>query len=96
MMGLIPKILVNLVTEKLGQKAVAGILKAADIDQNREYKLVKIYEDDEWQRLFVATCEKLKLSPADAETAYAEYFMEDALRRWAMWFKMAKSSQEFI
>lgn len=96
MVGLIHKMLLDLVEAAAGADAVPEVKRKAGIDESKVFKLDEVYEDAEWQRLLAATCKTLNLSPEDAEAAFADHFFEDALGRWPMWFKMAKTGREFL
>lgn len=96
MVGLIQKMLLDLVEAAAGPQAVKDVKRAADVDESRVFRLDEVYEDAEWRRLLAATHQVLKLSPEEAEAAFADHFFKDALNRWPMWFKMAKTGREFL
>lgn len=96
MVGLICKILIDLVRAKGGEDAVVKVKQKADVPLEKDYKLNIIYSDAEWQRLFGAACDVLQVTRNQAEGAYADFFCKDAINRWPMWFQMSKNSREFL
>lgn len=96
MVGLICKVLIDLVRVTAGDDAVNKVKLRARVPPEKEYKLNAVYDDDEWRRLVGATCEVLGITPEQAEAAYADFFFKDSLNRWPMWFKMSRNSREFL
>ena len=96
MVGLIFKVLMDLVKTAGGDEAVAQVRLRAQVLPEQEYKLNAVYDDGEWRRLVGAACEVLGLTAEQAETAYAEHFLQDSLARWPMWFRMSGNSREFL
>ena len=96
MVGLIPKLLIDLIESQVGAEAVAEVKRRAELPEDREFRLGEVYDDDEWRRLFAATCQVLQMTPEQAEYAFADFFMSDGLRRWPTWFKMSNSAREFL
>ena len=96
MVGLIHKILFDLIKTTGGEDAVTKVRERAGIPPDREIKMQVAYDDAEWRGLVAATCEVLQITPQQAEEAYAAFFYKDALQRWPMWFTMSKNSREFL
>jgi hypothetical protein len=96
MLGLIQKLLLDLVEERAGEQAVAEVLRLAGAPADRVFRIGEAYSDDEWQRLFRAACEVMHSSEAEIMDAYAEVFGRDALHRFPMWFRMSANSREFL
>ena len=96
MVGLIHKILFDLIEREAGPEAVADVRRAAGVSPDRHFRLDEPYDDDEWRLLFTSACKHLALDPSVVEAAYAEIFMEDALVRWPMWFQISSSAREFL
>jgi hypothetical protein len=94
--GLIHKILFDLVEQRCGPEAVTRVKERAGVPPDRVFRLGEPYPDDEWQRLLVAACEVLGLDEEQALEAYADVFGRDALVRFAKWFEMSKSSRDFL
>ncbi len=96
MVGLIQKILLDLVDEKAGPEAVAEVKRRAGVAPERIFRIGEVYSDDEWQRLLNAATDVLHASDAELLDAYAERFGRDALRRFPMWFEMCANSRDFL
>ncbi len=96
MLGLIQKVLLDLVEEKAGAGAVAEVRRRGGVPPDRIFRIGEVYSDEEWQRLWRAACDVLHTSEGEATDAYAEVFMRDALSRFPMWFELSANSREFL
>lgn len=96
MVGLIQKVLLDLIHEVAGPVAVAEVRRLAQIPEGHNFRLDTAYPDDEWQRLLAATGRVLNKSQDELEVAYAAYFGRDALRRWPVWFEMSANARQFL
>lgn len=96
MVGMIQKLLLDMVESAGGPEAVAKVKRRSDVPLDKEYNMNEVYDDGEWQRLFASTCDVLQLSREQAIEAFADYFYEDALKRWPAWFAMSSCAREFL
>jgi hypothetical protein len=96
MVGLIQKLLLDLVEEKAGAEAVAEVMRRAGVPPDRVFRIGEAYSDEEWQRLLRAARDTLHSSEDELMEAYAEVFARDALSRYPMWFEMSANSREFL
>lgn len=96
MVGLIQKVLFDLVEQVGGPAAVAEVRLRAGIPDDRNFRIGTVYPDDEWQRLLAATCAVLGKPQDEIERAYAEFFGRDSLRRWPVWFEMSANARQFL
>ncbi len=96
MVGLNHRILLALVERRAGKEAVARVLERAGVPVGQLFAIHLTYDDAEWRRLFEAALETLGLTLEQGEAAYADAFLEDALERWPMWFKISRNSREFL
>ena len=96
MLGLIPKILVDLVTSSYGEETALEIKRRAGCDSNVEFRINEVYDDAMWRELLIASTQVLNCSPEALEEAYAKFFLKDAQNRWPAWFKMSKTAREFL
>jgi hypothetical protein len=96
MVGMIHRVLLELIERTAGKDAVARVREQAGIPADKEFAIHVTYGDEEWRRLFDATRAVLGLTVEQAEEAFADAFIEDALRRWPEWFKMSRNSREFL
>ena len=96
MVGLVQKILMDLIEERAGADAVAEVKRRAEVPADRVFRMDEVYDDAEWRRMFSAACAVLDITPEQAEEAYADIFLEDAQRRWPVWFTMSKNARDFL
>lgn len=96
MVGLIPKILIDLVRATGGDAAMNRVKASVGMSPEQEFKLNVVYSDADWARLVSTACEVLGITLEQAEDAFADYFLKDALTRWPMWFTLSKNSREFL
>ena len=95
MLGLIPKILIDLVTTEHGAQSALEIRRRA-LCEDLDFRINEVYDDELWRRLVVATTQVLDCSGESLEEQYARYFLKDAQRRWPVWFQMSKTAREFL
>jgi len=96
MIGLIQKILLDLVEEKVGPEAVMDVKRSAGVPLDRIFRLGEVYSDTEWQKLLSATCRVLGANEDQVMELYADVFGRDALIRFSKWFEMSANSREFL
>ena len=96
MVGLVQKLLLDLIESSAGADAAREVRRRADVPQDKEFHINEVYDDEEWRRIFRATCDVLNLTQAQAEETFAEFFCKDSQARWPMWFKMAGNAREFL
>src|SRR5262249_13011973 len=96
MIGLIQKLLLDLVEEKAGLQAVADVKRSAGVPADRIFRLGEVYSDTEWQNLLSATCRVLDANEDQVMELYADVFGRDALTRFSKWFEMSADSREFL
>ena len=96
MVGLIPKLLLDLIESTATLDAVKEVKRLAGVSSDKKYSISETYDDDEWQRLLAATCDVLQISPEQAEEAFAEFFFKDSLKRWPTWFQISKNARELL
>jgi hypothetical protein len=96
MIGLIQKILLDLVEEKAGPEAVKDVKRSAGVPLDRIFRIGEVYSDTEWQNLFSASCRVLGADEDHVMELYADAFGRDALVRFSKWFEMSANSREFL
>lgn len=96
MVGLIQKILIDMIKGVSDEKTLIEIKKLAGLPIDKEFQINLVYSDEEWHRLLKATHKILKVTPEQADVIYAEYFLKDALHRFPTWFDMSKNSYELL
>src|SRR5277367_4562960 len=85
MIGLIQKVLLDLVEERGGPAAVSEVRVRAGVAPGQVFRLGESYPDDEWRRLLGAACDLLGLTEEDLLEIYADAFCRDAVTRFSKW-----------
>lgn len=96
MIGLIQKNFLDLVESNAGADGVEKVRTLAQIPVDRVFRIGDVYGDDEFQRLFAATCTVLSVTPEKAYELFADQFFKDATVRFGKWFALAKNSYDFL
>lgn len=96
MVGLIQKLLFDLVEKKAGVEAVNTVKARAGVPLGKTFRLGEVYSDSEWQSLLRAACEVLGITEDQAMEAYADVFGNDARERFPTWFQVSKNSRMFL
>ena len=96
MVGLIQKLLLDLVEQVGGADAVQAVRNAAEVPEERRFRLDTVYPDDEFQRMLQAACKVLGKTQEEVEVAYADFFGRDSLRRWPIWFETSSGARHFL
>jgi hypothetical protein len=96
MIGLIQKVLFDLVEERAGLEALAEVKQSAGVPLHRIFRLGEVYSDAEWQNLLAATCRVLGANEEQIMELYADQFGRDALARFSKWFEISANSREFL
>lgn len=94
--GLIQKVLLDMVEAVGGSDAVAEVKTRAGVEPERRFRMDTVYADDEWRRLLEAACAVLGVSEDAALDVYAKHFLRDARARWPIWFEMSQSARQFL
>jgi hypothetical protein len=96
MVGLIQKILFDMILDIGGEEKLAEIKKLAKLPPDRSFQINLVYSDEEWQRLLDATLQVLNVTQEQAEDVYSDYFFKDVIKRFPAWFNSCKNSYEFL
>lgn len=96
MVGLIQKILFDMIREIGGEQGLLEVKRLANVPLDKEFQINLVYSDEEWQRLLDAATQLLNVTREEVDAIYAEYFMKDSLKRFPTWFNMSKNSYEFL
>ncbi len=96
MIGIIPRILTDMVREQCGEDTLQHIFKAANIPSNRTYHNSHYYDDSEWQSFYEQTKKTLELDEEQTSKAYADAFLSYVLKTFPTWFDMANNSYDFL
>ena len=96
MLGLIQKIVIEMLEEKIGVEETQQLKVRAGLPSDRVFRINQAYCDEEWQRLLAEVCNTLNVTQDQALDVYTEYFFKDAMARWPIWFQISKSAKEFL
>ncbi|NNM58740.1 MAG: hypothetical protein HKM04_02890 [Legionellales bacterium] len=96
MVGLIQKLLCDMIQSMGGEETLNKIKMDAGIEPERVFHINQVYSDEEWQRLLASTLKILNVTEEQANDVYADYFAKDALKRFPNWFAMCDNSYEFL
>lgn len=96
MIGLMHKVLFDLIKNIRSEEVVEQVVKDANLDPDYSFRIDTVYSDEEWHRILSSTCKVLDVSRSEVISAYAKHFLQDALNRFPVWFKMAKNSKQFL
>lgn len=96
MVGYIQKVLLDLIRKLGGDEAVLKVKQDANVPLDKTFQLNNVYSDEEWQRLLASALKILNITAEQADEAYADFFLQDALKRFPVWFSMSKNSYEFL
>ncbi|MBI5863896.1 MAG: heme NO-binding domain-containing protein [Planctomycetes bacterium] len=96
MIGLIHAILFEMIDSLAGSDGVLEVKRRAGVGDDKVFQIDEAYDDPEWRRLLGAACEVLGVGPAEAEAAYADFFIRDAQERWPAWFARSRTAREFL
>lgn len=96
MIGLIPKVLINLVRESAGDAGVDELQRRAQDSGDANFRLDTVYSDAQVTRLFGAAQEMLSLPREEVIALYARAFAHDIHARFPAWFEMAGNSRDIL
>ncbi|MEW5855279.1 MAG: heme NO-binding domain-containing protein [Myxococcota bacterium] len=96
MLGLIPKILYDMVRARVGDAAADALKESIGLPVDRTFRLNDVYPDDGFRRMAAAAQAMLKMPDRELWDAYADAFCRDALQRWPTWWSMSKSARELL
>lgn len=96
MVGLIQKLMLNLIAEQGGEEAMLEVKRRAGVPADKVFRMNEVYDDGEFRDMRDAAIEVLGLGAEELELAYADYFCRDAIRSWPKWFEMSANSRELI
>ena len=96
MIGIIQKVLLDLLEETGGAPLVTDVLRRAEVHEDVTYRIDQNYSDDEFHRLLQASGEATGLSESELCVLYAKAFLTRARDLFPRFFEMSSSSEEFL
>ena len=96
MVGLIQKLLMDLVSQLGGDQAAGDILSTVGLPRDFQFRIDTNYDDEQACALIAATCARFNLSAEQAYEAYADFFLRDVMQRFPAFFAMSRSAHDFL
>ena len=96
MVGLVHRILFDTVERARGLEAVLEVKRRAGLAEDAVFRLNRLYDDAEWREILASAVGVLKMPEDEFNELFARVFIEDALKRWPIWFQMAGSALELL
>lgn len=96
MIGLIPKVLIDLILNQSNPQTLQNILMDSGLPADQVFAINRSYPDEDWRRLFSNTLSTLNINEQQACELYADAFFNTAIELFPNWFKMASNSYDFL
>lgn len=96
MVGLIHKMLLDMLIDDYGVATLETILKRAEITPSQDFRIDTSYSDSQFREILKITLEETGLDVDAFEKRFAAHFLQDALKRWPMWFQMSNTAKSFL
>lgn len=96
MIGLIPRVWMICIESLSDADTVRAVLRAARVPQDLRFALDQPYDDAMFLRVVHASSEVLGLSHEALVDAFANTFIDDAVKRWPVWFEMSPTARDFL
>lgn len=96
MIGLIQKILLDMVRESGGPEAAQEVKRRAGLAAGFDYRIDTDYDDDEARRLLDNACAVLGVSQSEAFEHYARYFLRDVTERFPTFLRISGNARELL
>lgn len=96
MIGLIQKILLELVEREGGAKALADVTRRAGLAEVPDFRIDTDYPDDECLRLIEATQAVFGLDEEALYRLYADAFIVESRRLFPMFYRMSPTARDFL
>jgi len=96
MIGIIQKILLELLEEAGGDTLKHAVLDRAGVDRNASFRIDQSYSDAEFMRLLQASAEETGMNEEEISGLYARTFLTKAQELFPRFFQMATSSEDFL
>ena len=89
MIGIIQKVLLDLLEETGGKPLLGAVLKRAEVPENVTFRIDQNYSDDEFHRLLQASSDETGLSEDELSALYAKAFLKRARDLFPRFFDMS-------
>jgi len=96
MIGLIPRVWMICIESLSDADTVRAVLRAAQVPQDLRFALDQPYDDAIFLRVVDASAQVLGMSHEALVDAFARTFIDDAVKRWPVWFEMSPTARDFL
>jgi len=96
MIGIIEKVLCNLILQHADEKTLRLIYQKAGIEEDRVFETNQYYDEAEFRRFLSATLKTLGLDVDTALTLYADAFFKYTKALYPSWYAMVNTAKEFL
>lgn len=96
MIGVIQRVLMDVVREHGGESAVTTVINRAGLAEEPDFRIDRDYDDAECLRLIEATAGHFDLSETELYRIYADRFIRESRQRFPMFYQMSSNAREFL
>lgn len=96
MIGLIQKVLMDLVHDQGGDAAVTAVLRLAGVPEDRSFRMDTDYADEECLKLVEAAAQHFQLDESTLYELYADAFIRESRERFPTFYRMAPNARDFL
>ncbi|XTI71698.1 heme NO-binding domain-containing protein [Acidithiobacillus sp. AC3] len=96
MIGLIQKVLLDMVQQLGGDEALAEVKRRTGLAADFQYRLDTDYDNEEVGELLKNACLVLGVDQEAAFRAYAQFFLAETLTRFPTFFRLSADAREFL
>jgi Heme NO binding. len=96
MIGLIQKLVLQMVEEIGGPEALLEVKRRTSLPEEFEFRIDTDYDNEQMQQILENACAVLQVSEEAALSAFADYFLRDAQNRFPVFIAQARTSRELL
>lgn len=96
MIGLIQKLVLQMVEEIGGRDALLEVKRLTGLPDDFEFRIDTDYDNQQMRQLLDNACTVLQISEDTALTAFADFFLRDAQSRFPVFIAQAHSGRELL
>jgi hypothetical protein len=96
MIGLLPRVLLQMVEEEGGTEALGQVREVAELPEDFVFRMNEPYSDFHWRTLLGTAINVLEKTPIEMEHLFAKAFFSFTYERFRSWYDMCKNAREFL
>lgn len=96
MIGLIQKLVLQMVAEIGGPKALQDVKRLTGLPEDFEFRIDTDYDNQQMREILENACKVLQVNEDAALSAFAEFFLRDAQNRFPVFIAQARTSRELL